>query len=132
MKYVQMTLLVAAMLAVSSCRSTTAPSADPVPDPVVQSSASEDGLKLVNPTDKTIYYTAFERTWATNGLFIWAACTEPDSCPSVAPGATVKIPYSAIGGYKPGASEAIVYFWELVPGNDGYRTDKIQSLIVSF
>lgn len=132
MKYVQMTLLVAAMLAVSSCRSTTAPSADPVPDPVVQSSATEDGLKLVNPTDKTIYYTAFERTWATNGLFIWAACTEPDSCPSVAPGATVTIPYSQVGGYNDPADAAIVYYWELLPADGAWRAGTVRSVVVSF
>jgi hypothetical protein len=89
-----------------------------------------DGLTLINPTDRTIYYAVFEREWAEKGLFIWGQCTDAPRCPSIPPRGSVRIPLSEVNGYNPRAREARVYYWFLVPEpNGGYRVTDMRSLV---
>ena len=115
-----------------ACNGTTAPLPDSTPQSVVRAKVADGGLQLTNPTANTIYYAVFERDWATHGLFLWAACADPVSCPSVQAGAAVTIPYSEIGGYTPEASEALVYYWELRPEGSGHQVGEIRSFVVPF
>ena len=95
----------------------------------VRATTSASGVRVSNATDRTIYYTVFEKDLATRASL--APCTDPVRCPSVAPAREVTVPYSAIAGYTKGAREAVVYWWHLVPGADGrYSVDRLRSYIV--
>jgi hypothetical protein len=72
-----------------------------------------DGVRFTNPTDRTVYYLAFERSILP--LILWGPCTRPDQCRSVPPRGEVTIPFADIGGYEPGAREAVIFYWRLVP-----------------
>ena len=55
-------------------------------------------------------------------LINWAQCVDldPSVCASLAPGERTVVPYSAIGGYEPGKTAAVVWSWEAVLG-PGWR-----------
>lgn len=92
---------------------------------------TEDGLRFRNPTERTIYYVVFERQYAARVNF--APCTDAPRCPSITPGAAETIPFARIGGYAPGAREAIVYYWHLVPtagAGGGHIVENMRSQVV--
>ena len=95
----------------------------------LRAESSSSGVRVSNPTDRTIYYTVFEQEFATRASL--APCTDPARCASVAPAGEVIVPYSAIAGYTKDAREVLVYWWHLVPGPDGrYSMDRLRSYIV--
>lgn len=119
-------------LAVSvACTSPTPGPADDGADVSARADAAA-GITVRNQTDRAIYYVAFERSYAARVQF--APCTDAPRCPSIAPGAEGTIPYSAIGGYKAGAREAIVYWWHLRTNPvEGERlVGEMHSVIVRF
>jgi hypothetical protein len=66
-------------------------------------------------------------------LALWAACTEPATCPHVRPGQPTQVPLTSMLGYDPGAGEGVVYHWHLVPSsNGGYQPDIIRALRITF
>jgi hypothetical protein len=90
--------------------------------------AAAAAVQLENVSERPVFYYVYERGAAA--LINWAACVEP-ACPSVAPGSGASIPYPAIGGYAPGKREAIVWWWEAVPGPaDGQVPGEIHSVVV--
>jgi hypothetical protein len=97
----------------------------------LRAQVDQGGIRLSNATDRTIYYLVFEANFAT--LALWAPCTEPGRCRSVAPGKEVVIPLSEVTGYKPGATEGIVYWWHLEPRSGGpFALDTVRSVRVTF
>ena len=70
-------------------------------------------LQLKNRSDDPVFYFVYERQGAA--LIDWAPCVS-QSCPSVAPRAETTMQYSNIGGYAPGKTEAIVWWWRAEPG----------------
>ena len=120
------TRLTGLLLASAGCRrDLTAP--EPAGSAQVTVDRTADGLRLGNATDRPIAYTVFERGY----LALFAPCLDPGpGCLRLAPGASAVVPYAEIGGYSPGAREAIVYWWHLVPdGAGGYRAEEIHSVI---
>ena len=93
-----------------ACTSPLTPSAS---EPL-RVSAKNSTLQLANVSDQRVFYFLYERQAAA--LINWAPCVDPLQCSSVAPGAQVVIPYSAIGAYAPGKTEAILWWWYAVPG----------------
>jgi hypothetical protein len=77
-------------------------------------SASNGALQLTNVSDQRVFYFIYERQGAA--LINWAPCVDLARCSSVAAGALSAVPYSSIGGYAPGKTEAIVWWWYAVPG----------------
>lgn len=71
------------------------------------------GLQLQNLSHDQVFYFVYERQGAA--LIDWAPCVS-SSCPSLAPRAQTTMAYSAIGGYAPGKTEAIVWWWRAEPG----------------
>ena len=97
----------------------------------VVASGDASGVRFHNATEHRLYYTAFERVYVEQGLFLWAACIDPDTCPSVAPGETVTIPVSAIHGWDDEAREARVYYWRLAPSpSGGFEAADMRSVVV--
>jgi hypothetical protein len=82
-------------------------------DSPLRVTAMDATVQLENVSERPVFYFIYERGAAA--FINWAACVEQD-CPSVAPGTRAAIPYPAIGGYAPGRSEAIVWWWDVVPG----------------
>jgi hypothetical protein len=76
--------------------------------------AQGESLRLANHSDRRTFYFIYEREAAA--VINWAQCVDPSRCPSLLPGGQTAVPYSAIGGYERGKSEAIVWSWEAVPG----------------
>jgi hypothetical protein len=72
-------------------------------------------LQLENHSDRRTFYFIHEREDAA--LIDWAQCVDldPSVCASLVPGERTAVPYSAIGGYEPGKTEAIVWSWQAVP-----------------
>jgi len=75
--------------------------------------AEDSALQLENLSDEPVFYFVYERQAAA--LINWAPCVS-QPCPSLAPQAHSSLKYSAIGGYAPGKTEAIVWWWGAVPG----------------
>jgi len=102
-------LLAILLLVSAACSSPASPTASGSLRIVAQDSA----LQLENLSNEPVFYFVYERQAAA--LINWAPCVS-QSCPSLAPQAHGSLKYSAIGGYAPGKSEAIVWWWSAVPG----------------
>ena len=102
-------LFLAGLFLVGACASPTRPAALSLK--VV---ANDDAVQLLNQSDRDTFYFIYER--AAAALIDWAPCVDPSRCAFVAPGAQVAVPYAAIGGYAPGKTEAIVWWWHAGPG----------------
>jgi len=87
-------------------------------------------VTLANNGPDPIFYFAIEQ--ATASLLAWAPCVSPSApCRRVLPQSRVQLLDSAIQGYQPGATEALVFWWHLVPNPpDGFRPDSIRMIIV--
>jgi hypothetical protein len=99
------TIPVASLLVVAAC---TRPS-DPVGDMPLHATTRPGVVVLTNPALGVKFYFLYEREGAA--LINWAPCVDPVRCPSLGSGEQVVIPNTAIGGYAPGKTEAIVYWW---------------------
>jgi hypothetical protein len=102
--------------------------AAPVTDGTLAVRADPPVLRLSNRGDVVIYWTAMEAEFASR--VDWIPCVDPARCPSLEPGQTRALPYEEIAGYEPGAEEAIVYWWRLVPRGNGFATDDIHTVRV--
>ena len=112
-----------------ACSGPAGPTADV---PMAEPRSAAEGLVLSNPTNSPLYYAAFERRWAEEGLFIWGRCTDAPRCPQIPPGGTVRVPPEEISGYFPGAQEARVYFWRLVAQGNEYVVSDFRTVVVPF
>lgn len=75
-------------------------------------------LELSNRTGAPVYYFAIEAELAARAL--WAPCTDPRACRSVAAGERTRIALDAVPGYDDISPERVlVYWWHLVPSTDG-------------
>ena len=100
-------LAVFAVLAALACNSPVAVGG------TLDVSVAPTGLRIVNNSGAPAYFFAVERETAAR--INWAPCVDPEQCREVAVGAETTVPYTAVAGWAPGAHEAIVYWWHLVP-----------------
>ena len=100
----------AALLLGAACGSPTGP-ATFLP---LRVTAEDSTLALQNVSDQVVFYFVYERQAAA--LIDWAPCIDQSRCPSLAPAARATVPYTTIGGYMAGKTEAIVWWWYAVPG----------------
>lgn len=98
--------------------------------PEIDALSADQALRVTNVSGRPLHYMIYERVDA--GLIFWGKCTPAnEGCPVLAPGETLRIPYTELGGYDPGDTEAIVYWWESRPdGNGGYRVVREDEAIV--
>jgi hypothetical protein len=89
------------------------------------------GLRLVNSGAEALAFTVFERGYAA--LVLFAPCVDPGpTCVRLPAGQSLVVPFGQIGGYTPGAREAVVYTWRVVPnGAGGYRAEDFTSRVVA-
>jgi hypothetical protein len=89
--------------------------------PEIYAVSRDQTLHVSNMSGRPLHYMIHERE--DEGLLFWGKCTPANQgCPVLAPGETLRIPYAELGGYDPGDTEAIIYWWESRPdGNGGYR-----------
>ncbi len=85
---------------------------------VIAVARAEGGIELQNSTDGPIVYTALERRYFETALALWGPCADLTTC-RLDPGEHTVIPYSAIAGYTPSATEAVVAWWRIVPDGQG-------------
>ncbi|MES2305701.1 MAG: hypothetical protein V4558_09340 [Gemmatimonadota bacterium] len=105
----------------------------PVVEHPLNAAVTSGGLTLTNSTDTPLYYQAFEKVWGTDGLFTWAACTRPATCPSVPAHGATSVPYTSIDGYTTDARQALVYYWELAPAAGAeHQVRNLRSTVVNF
>ena len=117
-------LAVFAVLAALACNSPVAVGG------TLDVSVAPTGLRIVNNSGAPAYFFAVERETAAR--INWAPCVDPEQCREVAVGAETTVPYTAVAGWAPGAHEAIVYWWHLVPETgDTFHADSIRALVVS-
>jgi hypothetical protein len=103
------TLIAVTLLLGAACNSPTGIRGSPLT--VLATGAS---LHLENHSDRRTFYFIYEREAAA--VINWAQCVDPSRCASLVPGGRTAVPYSAVGGYEYGKTEAIVWSWEAVPG----------------
>ncbi len=77
--------------------------------------AQRSHVTLRNSTEFAIGYRVVDKDQAI--IMLYPPCTL--DCKTLVQGATVEIPYSAIDGYTPRSTQAIVLYWTYVPGPDG-------------
>lgn len=101
--------LVAAVLVFTACNGPT----QPRNELHVSVAAADAGLRLANPGRVPIGYIAMDADYSP--LVEWTTCGTGDAwCTIVQPGAAATLPYSAVYGYRPGATtEILVYWWPL-------------------
>lgn len=83
----------------------------------------EDGVRLTNRADRPVAYAVWNAGW----LALLAPCanTGPE-CLRLAPGASVVVSASEIGGSTATMEAAIVRWWHVVPdGAGGSRADTV-------
>ncbi len=86
-------------------------------------------LELSNESPAVIYTFTIEAQTAARTN--WAPCTDPARCSGIKLGGTREMPYTQIAGYTAGATQAIVYWWHLVPGGEtGFMPDSIRAVPV--
>lgn len=90
----------------------------------------EDGVRLTNRTDRPVAYAVWNAGW----LALFAPCTDTGpACPRLAPGASVVVSASEIGGSTATMDAVLVRWWHLVPdGAGGSRADTIQETRIEF
>ena len=91
--------------------------ADPAISDALNIHVRDGALQLENVSNRQVFYFIYERQAAA--LILWERCVDPGRCSSLAPDAQATVPYPTIGGYAPGKTEAIVYWWYAVPGPGG-------------
>ena len=102
-----------------------AESVAPTPTDLLDVNVLPDALELVNQSQSPVYYFAVEK--GTLAALSWAPCTDPATCEDVGVGVHKVVPYSEITGYHAGSTEAVVYHWRLVSGNNGLQPDSIRA-----
>lgn len=121
--------LVLATLALSALAGCDSPST--IGDVSLMYAAGRDGnVEIDNVGKKPVHYNVLERNDAST--IQWTRCTPADAgCPTLQPGASVRIPYAQVGGFNAGDTEAIVYWWETESsGAGGYQIGRKGSIIV--
>ena len=128
MKRISSVLFVAIALSLSGC------GRDPVranqsAGLLVSAVRVESGIRITNNTDRGIAYVVSNPQW----LGLLGMCEDPGpSCVTLAPGASVVVPFDEIHGYSTTATEASVFWWHVVPdGADGYRKEDLTTVFVS-
>ena len=87
-------------------------------------------LNLTNRSSAPIYSFVIDRGVAA--FTDWAPCTDPGTCPALKTGETSPLGYAQIVGYSSTSTEAIVYWWHLVPdGTSGFRPDSIRNVVTA-
>ena len=95
----------------------------------VDAMSQGSALRITNFSDAPIYYFVVERQSAA--FVDWGPCTNPSTCTSVAAHGDAQVPFGRIVGYEPGESEAIFYWWRLVPtAGNGFQVDSIRAKVV--
>src|SRR2546423_10524856 len=116
------TLLACAALTAGCRHVTTDPLSDVRPRSgiwagYVSATATTDGIRVTNQTERPVSYAAFEQQ--TDGEVLFLACAGGPQCPSLAPGATRVLPWSDVGGYDPSRNRFVLYWWQIVTEPDG-------------
>ena len=121
-------LLSSLLLIAAACDGRSVPP-DPGSAARVAVEPAAGGVRLRNDTEQPIAYTMFERGFPAQ----FSPCLDPSpGCVRLAPGASTLVPHAEIGGYHPGATKAIVYWWHVVnDGAGGYGADEIRFVVVS-
>jgi hypothetical protein len=87
-------------------------------------------LDLTNQTAGPVYSFVIDR--AAAAYTDWGPCSDPNTCAAITVGGTDALAYSQIVGYSSTSTEAIVYWWHLVPdGNNGFRPDSVRAVVTS-
>ena len=70
--------------------------------------------------------------WNRGWLAMFAPCVDQSfGCTRLTPGATVEVRDADIEGYAPGATEAIVRWWHVIPDGGGFRVEKLHEVVVA-
>lgn len=98
----------------------------------VSVTTSNGAIEIRNGTERSVFTFIVERQ--TAALIDWMPCLPHPNVRcggGVGEGQTLRIPYASINGYKPGATEAIVYWWTPVQDAAGtWRAENMQSAVV--
>lgn len=95
----------------------------------IQSDFTAAGLVVTNYRPETIYYFAAEQ--AILARIDWAPCFGGLPCPHLDPGKSATISYEQLMWGVDGSQAAVLYWWRMVPDEDGsLRPDSLRSRVV--
>lgn len=85
-------------------------------------------VRIVNGTAEAVAYAV----WNPDFLGLFAPCVDATpACPRLGPGQTVDVADEDIVGYAPGAREAVVRWWRVIPdGAGGYQAGEVVEISV--
>jgi hypothetical protein len=83
------------------------------PDGEVSAVATAEGIRAANGTSRPVLYLVFEQ--GLTGAIDFVPCEDVAVCPSIAPGATVTIPWSEVMGYDPRRRTYLLYWHHAAP-----------------
>jgi hypothetical protein len=94
----------------------------------VQAGRVAGGVQVTNTSNRPVAYAVWNHGW----LALFAPCTSTSSdCPRLAPGESITVPVEEIAGWAPGATEAVVRWWHVLPdGAGGLRAGDVRMIIV--
>lgn len=96
----------------------------------VSVAAVSDGLAIMNQTERSVFYTAYERD--LSAYILWAPCVGGPNCKVLAQGETRVLAWDSVYGYLPTKPTYLVFWWNTEVGADGQvRVTNMQSVIVS-
>jgi hypothetical protein len=116
--------LAIALSLAGACGSATGPVRD---GPLVVTAGT--GVVVIHNVGREPLYT-FALTREVAPLVDWAACTDPTHCKGIAAGERREIPYSEIYGYTPATREILVYAWNLVQSESGFKVGTMRVVIL--
>ena len=118
-------------LSVMACAFAAGACADPTSEgsAKVQADFAAQHLIASNQGARPVFYFAVDRIAAAT--ILWAPCVDPDSCPRIDPRHVETIPLENIAFWETASTEALFYWWHLVPTHGGaFQPDSIRSIVV--
>lgn len=117
--------LTIAALTLLACETPTDPASQ-----LLALSSNGSVLTLTNPNSWPVFYSVVDPNWLALGdreLALSAPCADP-ACPHVLARSSVRVPYSAIGGYHAGLASVQITQWRLSRSSSGdYRAIDVRS-----
>lgn len=95
----------------------------------VTASRVAGGVAIANGTERAVGYAVANPSW----LGLLATCSDPSpSCLRLKPGGTVTVPPEDIYGWSTQATDAVVYWWQVLPtSNGGYQATEVKQVSLS-
>jgi len=126
-------LVIAALMGIVACGGESATTESAAPASIIAGSVTakrvDGGVSISNGTERAVAYAVANPNW----LGQLATCADPSpSCLRLQPGGLVTVSLGEIAGWDAQATEAVVYWWQVLPtSGGGYQATQVQRVQLS-